>query len=102
MNRILSILYLLPTLSFAQTLSYHWPGPLGQEVIYPKWTDDQFMGTRADWHGVRSVSGTGPDVQDLRMTGWPCEPGSAYLLVNVLAFEPLVLDSITVIHRHST
>jgi hypothetical protein len=100
MNRILSALVLVPSACFAQTISYTWPGPLGQVEVYPKWTDGQFMGTRTEWHGVTSVSGEGPGVQDLRMTGWPCEPGKAYLMMNVLAFEALMLDSITIIHRH--
>lgn len=100
MKRILSVLVLLPTLCAAQTISYNWPGPLGQPVVYPKWTDGQFMGTRAEWQGAMSVSGEGQDVKDLRTTGWPCEPGKAHLMMNVLAFEAFVLDSITIIHRH--
>jgi hypothetical protein len=100
MKKILFGFMLLPTLSVAQTLSYQWPGPLGHSVVYPKWTDERFMGTRAEWHGATSVSGEGPEVRDLRMAGWNCEAGKAYLMMNVLAFEPLMLDSITVVHRH--
>lgn len=92
---------LLPITAGAQTITFTWPG-VGEETnTFPHCSTRTFLAPVAEWVGVEScvLNGGG---RHLGSFGWPAEPGSAFVRLSCLAYAPVMLDSIIIVHRRGS
>jgi hypothetical protein len=95
----LLFLALLPIHGFAQTITYSWPDLDINPNSYPHCTDGSFIGRMAQWTGVEACVTKDAGARNYTSYGWPARTGTAQVRLACLAFKPLLLDSVVIIHR---
>lgn len=101
MKHLILLAAWLPLAATAQTITFTWPG-VGDEVnTFPRCSSRTFLAPVAEWSGVETCVLTGGG-RHLGSYGWPAEPGNGFVRLSCLAYAPVMLDSIIIVHRRGS
>lgn len=83
----------------AQSITYSWPGPLGQISPYPRHDDGHFMGTHPHWTGIGGCTMEHQEGEEFHVEMPGTAADTTGLHMDILAFAPLAVDSLIIMHH---